>query len=114
MFRCPDHISDKLAELDKNTDAGDVKVWKANKKYKDACNKLEYITLRLTQISPDDLKFAMVDYSRHRASVKADHLKLKYEQAKEEVARLTRSKLEILVAVYRDPNNFLDGIPYLD
>jgi hypothetical protein len=114
MFRCPEDVRDNIARLDQLTDIGDVKVAKANKKYKDACNKLEYIEFRLARISEDDLKFASVSFSRKYAAAKTDYLKTKLEEAQEEVNRLTRAKLELMVGVYRDPTNFLDGIPYLD
>ena len=114
MFRCPDHVRADIDRLDELANVGDVKVAKANKKYKDACNKLEYIEFRLARISEDDLKFATVAFRLNEAAAKTDLLKDKLEQAKEEVIYFTRVKLERLRGVYRDPANFLDGIPYLD
>jgi hypothetical protein len=114
MYRCPAYVREEIDRLDKMTDDAEVKVWKANKKYKDACNKLEYITLRLTRISKEDLKHATVDYSRHRAFVKSEYLKLKLDQAQENLVRLTREKLQVMVTAYKDPKNFLDGKPYLE
>ncbi len=113
MFRCPTHVREEIDRLDKMTDDADVKVWKANKKYKDACNKLEYITLRLTQISEDDMKYETVDYSRHCAFVKSEYLKFKLDKAQENMLRLTREKLQVMVDAYSDPDNFLDGKTYL-
>jgi hypothetical protein len=114
MFRCPTNVREDIARLDKLADIGDVQVAKANKKYKDACNKLEYIEFRLARISEDELKFASVAFSRKYAAAKVDYLKTKLEEAQVEVRRLTRAKLELMVGAYRDPTNFSDGIPYLD
>ena len=114
MFRCPDDVRDRLARLDHSTDFAEVKVAKATKKYKDACNKLEYIEFRLARISEDELKFATVAFSRKYAVTKTEYLKTKLDEAKEEVTYFTRVKLELMVAAYRDPKNFFDGIPYLD
>jgi hypothetical protein len=114
MFKCPEDVRADIARLDKLADIGDIKVAKANKKLKDALNKLEYIEFQLARISEGDLKFATVAFSRKYAVVKVDYLKTKLEEAQEEVRRLTRTKLERLCGVYRDPANFLDGIPYLD
>jgi hypothetical protein len=114
MFQCPADIRDRLARLDKSTDYADTRVWKAEKKYKDAYNKLEYITRRLTQVSEDDPKFAMLSFRCNEAAAKTDSLQTKLDEAKEEVIYFTRVKLELMVAVYSDPKNFFDGIPYLD
>jgi hypothetical protein len=114
MFQCPADIRDRIVRLDKSADYANIRVWKAEKKYKDACNKLEYIARRLTQVSDDDPNFAMLTFRHNEASVKTDNLQSKLDEAKEEVIYFTRVKLELMVAVYRDPNNFLDGIPYLD
>jgi hypothetical protein len=114
MFQCPDHVRNHIARLDKSIDYVDIRVWKADKKYKDACNKLEYITLRLTQICEADPKFAMLSFRRNEAAAKTTLLKDKLEEAKEEVIYFTRVKLEFMVAAYRDPTNFSDGVPYLD
>lgn len=114
MFQCPARVRDNIDQLDQLTDVADVKVAKATRDYKNACTKLEYIEFRIARISKDDLKFATVAFSRKYAAAKTDYLKTKLEQAQEEVSRLTRAKLELLVGVYSDPANFLDGIPYLD
>jgi hypothetical protein len=114
MFQCPADIRDRISRLDKSTDYADTRVWKADKKYKDAYNKLEYITLRLTQVYEDDPKFAMLSFRRNEAAAKTALLKDKLDEAKEEAIYFTRVKLQLMVAAYSDPANFRDGTPYLD
>ena len=114
MFRCPADIRDRIARLDKSTDYANTRIWKAEKKYKDACNKLEYIARRLTQVSHDDPNFAMLTFRHNEASAKTALLQSKFDEAKEEVIYFTRVKLELMVAAYSDGANFSDGIPYLD
>ena len=114
MYRPPADIRDRIDKLDNSTDFAEVKVAKATKKYKDACNKLEYIEFRLARISEDELKFASVAFSRKYAVTKMEYLKTKLDEAKAEVIYFTQLKLQIQTAPYRDPKNFFDGIPYLD